>query len=124
MERAIGKTVEMTCIGCPVGCALNVTILADGSVQVTGNKCPKGAAYGEKELTNPTRIVTSTVPVEGRRNTVVSVKTASDIPKGKIGECMEALKGVTVQAPAKIGDVVIANVADTGVDIIVTRGIE
>jgi len=123
MEREVGKPVEMTCIGCPVGCTLTATILADRSVQVTGNKCPKGAAYGEKELTNPTRIVTSTVPVAGRENTVVSVKTAADIPKGKIAECMEALKGVQVQAPVQIGDVVIVNVADTGVDIIVTRGI-
>lgn len=56
---------ELTCICCPVGCALTVTIEGDNSVTVTGNRCPRGAAYGEKEVTNPTRIVTSTVRVEG-----------------------------------------------------------
>ena len=84
------KQKEMTCIGCPVGCALTVTVQSDGSVNVTGNKCPRGAAYGEKEMTNPTRIVTSTVRVAGKKNVVVAVKTASDIPKGKMMECMEA----------------------------------
>lgn len=112
----------MTCIGCPVGCALTAQMLPDGSVRVTGNKCPRGAAYGEKELTNPTRIVTSTVRVAGRKDTVVAVKTASDIPKGKIMECMEALRGVTVTPPVRVGDVVLSDVAGTGVDIVATRG--
>ena len=114
----------MTCICCPVGCALTAQVLPDKTVQITGNKCPRGAAYGEKELTNPTRIVTSTVRVVGREDSVVGVKTASDIPKGKIMECMRELKNVTVTPPVKIGDVVLANVADTGVDIVVTRGSE
>lgn len=122
MEENKSKTVEMTCICCPVGCALTAQSLADGTVQVTGNNCPRGAAYGEKELTNPTRIVTSTVRVAGRKDAVVGVKTASDIPKEKIMECMKALQNITVTPPVAIGDVVLENVADTGVNIVVTRG--
>lgn len=112
---------ELTCICCPVGCALKVTTKNDGSVIVTGNTCPRGAAYGEKEVTNPTRTVTSTVRVAGRQDAVVAVKTATDIPKGKIMECMKALADVTVEPTVKIGDVVLENVADTGVNIVVTR---
>ena len=97
---------ELTCICCPVGCALTVTIEGDNSVTVTGNRCPRGAAYGEKEVTNPTRIVTSTVRVEGYPDTVVSVKTASDIPKGRIDDCMKALADVTAAAPIHVGDVI------------------
>lgn len=123
MENNKRKTTEMTCICCPVGCQLAVTCNADGKVSVTGNKCPRGAEYGEKEMTNPTRIVTSTVRVAGRKDAVVGVKTASDIPKGKIMECMEALRDIEVTPPIQIGDVVLANVAGTGVDIVVTRGI-
>ena len=111
---------ELTCICCPVGCALTVTIEGDNSVTVTGNRCPRGAAYGEKEVTNPTRIVTSTVRVEGYPDTV-SVKTASDIPKGRIDDCMKALADVTVAAPIHVGDVIVENVADTGVNIVATR---
>ena len=115
---------ELTCITCPVGCALKAEIQPDGTVIITGNKCPRGAAYGEKEMTNPTRVVTSTVRVAGRKDAVVGVKTASDIPKDKIMECMKELAAVEVTAPVKIGDIVLENVADTGVSIVVTRGIE
>ncbi len=118
------KQTEKTCICCPVGCTLICKQFSDGTVQVMGNKCPRGAAYGEKELTNPTRIVTSTVRVAGRRDVVVGVKTASDIPKGKIMECMEVLRNVEVTPPVKVGDVVLTDVAGTGVDIVVTRGVE
>lgn len=113
---------ELTCITCPVGCALRAEIRQDGSVSITGNRCARGAAYGEKEMTNPTRVVTSTVRVAGRRDTVVGVKTASDIPKGKIMECMKELAELTVTPPVRIGDVVLENVAGTGVNIVVTRG--
>lgn len=115
--------VEMTCICCPIGCALKAQVNADGTVQVSGNNCPRGAAYGEKELTNPTRIVTSTVRVAGRKDTVVAVKTASDIPKGKIMECMKALQDIEVKAPVHIGDVILENVADTDVNIVATRNV-
>ena len=112
---------ELTCICCPVGCALTVTIEGDNSVTVTGNRCPRGAAYGEKEVTNPTRIVTSTVRVEGYPDTVVSVKTASDIPKGRIDDCMKDLADVTAATPIHVGDVIVENVADTGVNMVATR---
>lgn len=117
------RTVEMTCICCPIGCALKAQKSVDGTVRVTGNKCPRGAAYGEKELTNPTRIVTSTVRVAGRKDTVIAVKTASDIPKEKIMECMKALQDIEVEAPVHIGDIILENVADTGVNIVATRTI-
>lgn len=114
-------TKEMTCICCPLGCALTVTV-KEGKVAVTGNTCPRGAAYGEKELTNPTRTVTSTVRIRGKRNAVVSVKTARDIPKDKIMDCMRELAAVEAEAPVCIGDVVLRNVAGTGVDVVATRG--
>ena len=114
---------ELTCIGCPMGCQLRAT-LEDGVVTaVTGNTCPRGDAYARKEVTNPTRIVTSTVRVEGGISPMVNVKTASDIPKAKIFECASALKNVVVTAPVKIGDIVLSNVAGTGVDVVAAKNI-
>lgn len=114
---------ELICIGCPLGC--NLTVEMDGGqvVSVNGNTCKRGDDYARKELTDPRRIVTSTVPVAGGNLPVVSVKTASDIPKEKIRECLCALKGVTLIAPVQIGDVIVENVADTGVDVIATKSI-
>ena len=83
----------------------------------------RGKIYAEKEVTNPTRIVTSTVRVTGGSADMVSVKTKEDIPKGKIFDCVKALKGIVVAAPVHIGDVVLANVADTGVDIVATKNV-
>ena len=113
---------ELICIHCPLGCPLTVT-LEDGVVtDVKGNTCPRGDAYGRKEVTNPTRIVTTSVPVDGSpHERMVSVKTATDIPKGKIFDVVRALVGVRATAPVEIGDVVLADVAGTGVDVIATK---
>jgi len=114
---------ELICIGCPMGCPLKVE-MENGEVKsVTGNTCPRGADYAKKEVTNPTRIVTSSVTVEGAKSGLktVSVKTAHDIPKGKIFDTVKAIKGLTVKAPVHIGDVIAADVAGTGVDMVATR---
>ena len=113
----------LTCINCPLGCAINVEMNGDEVMNVTGNTCNRGDAYARKEMTNPTRIVTSTVKVTGGKSDTVSVKTKEDIPKGKIFECIRELKNVTIQAPVRIGDVIAANIADTGVDIVATKNV-
>ena len=117
------EKIELTCIGCPMGCPLVVEMENGAVSKVTGNTCPRGDAYGRKEVTNPTRIVTSTVRVEGGTLPVVSCKTRTDIPKGKIFDVVRALKTVTVQAPVTIGQVLVDNVADTGVEIIATKNV-
>lgn len=115
---------DLICIGCPLGCPLTVTIENGEVTTVTGNTCPKGDAYARKEVTNPTRIVTSTVCVEGGVAPMVSCKTVSDIPKGKIFEVAESLKTVCAKAPVAIGDVLLKDAAGTGVDIIATKNVE
>lgn len=115
---------KLTCIGCPMGCPLTVVMNGKDVVSVTGNTCRRGDIYARKEVTNPTRIVTSTVRVSGGSIDMVSVKTKEDIPKDKIFECVRALKGIRIPAPVHIGDVILTNVADTGVDIIATKNVE
>lgn len=114
---------NLTCINCPMGCPLTVKMDGFEVISVSGNTCKRGDIYARKEVTNPTRIVTSTVKVKNGSSDMVSVKTKEDIPKGKIFECVEALKGVSVEAPVNIGDVVVSNVADTGIDIVATKNV-
>lgn len=115
---------ELTCINCPMGCTLRVTIENNKVTNVVGNNCKRGEIYAVKECTNPTRIVTSTVKVLKGKIKAVSVKTASDIPKDKTFQCIEALKGLEIKAPIKIGDLILKNVADTGVDVIATKNVD
>lgn len=115
---------NLICINCPLGCSLTVTLNEGAVVSVTGNTCPRGEAYGRKECTHPTRIFTSTVRITDGSLPVVSVKTASDIPKEKMEECAAQLKTVVVSAPVHIGDVILENAAGTGVPIIATRNVE
>lgn len=115
--------IELTCIGCPVGCNLNVEKIGRDVINVTGYSCKKGKEYAQKELTNPTRILTSVVRVNDGNLAVVSVKTETDVPKYKLEECIKALKNVEVEAPIKIGDILLENVANTGVNIVATRNI-
>ena len=113
-------TQELTCIRCPMGCHLTVEI--DGeNVTVTGNTCPRGEEYGRLEVTAPVRTVTSSVRVDGGTLPLVSVKTASDIPKDKIFDVMAEIRKCRVKAPVHVGDVLIGNVAGTGADIVATR---
>ncbi|MCR5468979.1 MAG: DUF1667 domain-containing protein [Lachnospiraceae bacterium] len=118
------ETRELNCIVCPMGCPITVTIENNEVTSVTGNTCPRGEEYAKQEVISPIRTVTSTVKVSGGEWPTVSCKTKSEIPKGKIFEIMDSLKGVSVQAPVKIGDVLIANIADTGVDIVATSNVE
>lgn len=115
------KVQELICIGCPMGCALSVEMQGNEVLHVSGNICPRGDAYARKELTNPTRIVTSTVRVEGKE--MLSVKTAHDIPKERIMDCIRELKEICLKGPIHIGDIIIENVAGTGVPVIATKEI-
>lgn len=111
---------KLICISCPRGCHLEVN---DVTLEVSGNMCPKGKIYGQSEVTNPVRTVTSTVALIGKDGIRLAVKTAHPIPKGKIFEVMEEINKVVVKAPIKMGEVIIKNVANTGIDIISSEDI-
>lgn len=114
---------DLTCIGCPLGCSLQVTIEDQIVTSVTGNTCPRGDAYARKEVTNPTRIVTSTLRVKNGSLPMVSCKTKEDIPKDKIFEIVKELASKEVDAPVHIGDILASNIANTGIDIIATKNV-
>ena len=113
---------ELTCICCPRGCQVEVTLESGEVTRVRGNACPRGDEYARKEVCDPTRVVTTTVPVTGSVvAAVVSVKTAGDVPKGLVLDVVRALAEVGLEAPVHIGDVVLADVCGTGVDVVATR---
>lgn len=112
---------SLTCIGCPLGCAVIVELENGQITNVTGNTCKRGDDYARKEVTHPMRIVTSTIRVTGGILPVVSVKTERDVPKENIMDIMKCLAGLCVPAPVHIGDIVLKNAAQTGVNIVATK---
>lgn len=112
---------ELICISCPMGCHLKVDV---DNKTVTGNTCKRGEIYGLNEVTNPVRVVTSTIKVNGGELPVVPVKTAGAIPKKLNFECMKVINETTVNAPIKMGDILIKDVLGTGIDVVASRDIE
>ncbi len=112
---------ELTCIGCPMGCQITVTLEEGAVTKLTGNTCQVGDQYARNEVVNPMRTVTSTVRVLQGELPVVSVKTRTEIPKTKIMAVMEALRQVEIEAPVHMGAVVVSDVCETGVDVIATK---
>jgi len=110
---------EITCIGCPMGCRLSVAVEGAAVVSVDNAGCGRGVAYARQECVCPTRMVTARVTVSGRR-TPLSVKTARPVPKDKIFACLERIREAHLTAPVKIGDVVVADICGTGVDVVAT----
>ena len=114
------KTI--TCVGCPMGCRLSAAMKGGQVESVEGAACGRGAVYARQECVCPTRTVTSLVKVAGRR-APLSVKTAGPVPKERIFDCLKAIHQVEVVMPVRIGDVIVKNVCDTGVDVVATMEI-
>lgn len=113
---------ELICIVCPVGCHLKVEE-KEGQYNVTGNKCKRGEEYGVKEVTAPTRVLPTTVKITGAALNRLPVKTKGAIPKDKIFEAMEVINKVEVKSPIRVGDIIVKNLLDTGVDVVATRNL-
>ncbi len=109
---------ELICIVCPKGCHLSID---EKSCAVSGNGCKRGAEYAKKELLSPTRVVTSTVKINGALYSRCPVKTDRDIPKDKIFEAAKLLDGVELKAPVHCGDIVIADLLNLGASFVVTK---
>lgn len=111
---------ELTCIICPVGCHLKI----DENLQVTGNKCPRGKDYAISEMVAPKRILTTTVKTKFLELPRLSVKTKDPIPKELIFDIMNELDHVIIENNVKIGDVIVADILHTGVDVIATKSFQ
>ena len=116
-------TQVLTCIRCPRGCQVELTLDEGGQItDVSGNSCKRGETYAKAELTNPVRTVTSTVTVSGGSvDRVVPVKTVPEVPKAMVKDVMEKVFVLSVAAPVSIGDVICQDIAGTGANLVATK---
>lgn len=115
------ETTKIICITCPMGCGLEVTHDGDTITKIVGEECKKGQEYAQAELTDPRRMVCSTVKVKGGIYPLVPVYTAAPVPKPLIFDLLAELRKVELRAPVKVGQVVLGNALDTGIDVLASR---
>lgn len=120
-EDAATRTHHYLCTGCPLGCRLEVEAKDDEVVEVRGFSCKRGKTFAYQEFTDPRRSVSTTVRVDGGRWARLPVKTAEPIPKPKVQALCDALHEVRMRAPVTMGDLVMADVLGTGIDVVATR---
>lgn len=114
---------NITCTVCPMGCSLVVSKV-DGEYKVEGNTCKRGAKYGVEEVTNPRRVITTTVKLNGSYLNLLPVKTNDSVPKELMFDIMKLLDNVEVNAPVSVGDVIVKDVLGTGVDVVSAKSME
>jgi len=115
---------KVTCIVCPLGCEATVTSRNGRVIKVENLECPRGEDYVLKEIEAPKRDFFTTVRVRGARVPVCPIRATQPVPKEKLLDCSKELAKVVVDAPVKIGDVIVENLLGLGMDIIVTRNLE
>lgn len=121
-DRDEHQVTGYLCIGCPLGCRLEVEEDDHHEiVEVRGFSCRRGRDFAISEHTDPRRMVTTTVAVEGGRWARLPVRTVETVPKDRVVELCEALRGVTASAPVRLGDVIMADALGTGVDVVASR---
>jgi CxxC motif-containing protein len=113
--------MKLICISCPVGCRMNVEKDENGEIKVTGNSCKRGVKYAIDEFTDPKRMVTTSVRVDGGIYPMVSVKTSKPIKKAEVNRLLSKLKQIKVKAPIEIGDVILADIAGSDAAVVATR---
>jgi len=113
----------MTCIVCPVGCQAELTVMGKRVLDVKGCNCERGIAYAEEEYVAPKRVLTTTVRVRNGSISMLPVRTSKPIPRELLRDAVNALQKVEARAPIEIGELVLGNLLDTGVDVIASRSV-
>lgn len=121
MSGAVAK--QLTCVQCPLGCALEVYLDEAGTVaRVTGQSCRRGVEFALQEAVSPVRVLTLTVPVPGALEPL-SVKTTAPIPRDLIPAAAEAIRRLPLRLPIAAGAVLATNICDSGADVVATKGL-
>ena len=112
---------KIICIGCPLGCETTLKIDDQGEVvKITGNKCKEGRQYVLEEYRSPVRVLTATLLTESSARPLFPVRTNKPLLKTQLMGAAKALAGIKVKPPIRVGQTILSNLKNTGVDVIAT----
>ena len=116
---------NLICIVCPIGCRLKitgtVTSAMSSDLKISGARCEKGITYARDEIFNPLRVICTTVKIKGGIHRVIPVKTDKPIPEKYKLEVVKAINKIELSSPVKMGDIIMADLFGTGVNIVAER---
>ena len=124
------ETLKFNCTTCPSECLLTVEMERDAAGalvevhSVTGNRCPRGDKFAHQELTCPMRVLTTTVAVSGGDEALLPVRTAEAIPLALHAQAMDLIRGLVVNAPIRMGGIVLENLLGTNIDLVASMDID
>ena len=130
MSTNVTETLQFNCTTCPSECLLTVEVERDANGvvvevrSVTGNNCPRGDKFAHQELTCPMRVLTTTVAVSGGGEALLPVRTADAIPLALHAQAMDLIRGLVVNTPIRMGDVVLENLLGTNIDLVASMDID
>ena len=117
----MAEEVNLICTACPQGCTLTAVIENGEVIEVRGYNCKKGLDYGVAEMTDPRRMVATTVKVNNGFHPLLPVYTERPVPKPLIPQILDEIRKVEVTAPVKMKSVIVENVLGTGVNVFASR---
>ena len=118
----MAKAKEYTCIGCPIGCPLQLVHKGSKITEIFGNECDRGAKYAKQEFTDPRRELSTTVEIVGAHWKRLPVKVTGPVKKGRILEAARKIHTLQVKAPVKLGQVLIEDfLGNKGIDVVACR---
>lgn len=97
---------------------MQVTMENDAPLAFEGNFCKLGIGYATEEVSDPRRILPTSVRVRGGTRPLVPVWTPVPVPKRLLRALAERTRDIVVDAPVAVGDVVLSNWNDLGIDLV------
>ncbi len=118
MER---EQAEIICLACPLACRITLTVERGKVVEVSGSReeaCKRGMEYAIAEWELPQRVFTATVLTRDSSQPMLPVRTLLPVPRKLLHQCMRELAALRISPPVRLGEVVLPDIAGTGVDLL------
>ncbi|MFH1130778.1 MAG: DUF1667 domain-containing protein [Pseudomonadota bacterium] len=121
----MAEKTQLICVGCPIGCPLQLEHTGNEIREITGNECNRGAKYAKQEFTDPRRSLSTTIALSGGLWARLPVKSSAPLPKDRVMEAARIIHELQINAPVKIGQVLLTGLlGEQNINVIALRSMD
>jgi len=117
----VQEVQHYVCINCPIGRPLQLVHEGDQIEEISGYECNRGAKYARQEFIDPRRTFSTTIPISGAMYQRLPVKITAPVPKDRIMEAVAEIHELAVEAPVRLGQVLLCGVLGEPIDVVACR---